>query len=110
MQHLVNFRPKDFEFEPAFSPDGKSIVYVSWNDETLGSIMEMNLSSGQATKLTTKKAIYRTPAYSPDGQQIVYRKEGGNYHQGFLHTKKPGLYLKNSNDKSEGEMIKTKEN
>jgi Tol biopolymer transport system component len=24
----------DFEFEPAFSPDGNSIVYVTWNDET----------------------------------------------------------------------------
>ncbi|MEM1319475.1 MAG: amidohydrolase family protein [Bacteroidota bacterium] len=83
---------EDFEFEPSFSPDGKSIVYVSWNDEEMGAINRLDLNSRKGTKLTTKKAIYRTPSFSPNGQRILFRKEGGNTHQGYTNTKKPGIY------------------
>ncbi len=98
---------EDFEFEPAFSKDGRTLTYVTWNDEDMGSIMKTNIASGQSTKVTTKKGIYRTPQFSPDGKQIVYRKESGNYHQGFLHSKNPGLYLKDSNSKDEGTLLTT---
>ena len=40
------------EFEPSFSPDGNSLVYVSWDDEEKGAVWNMNLSSGKKTKLT----------------------------------------------------------
>ena len=108
---LPNGTPKrltqatDFEFEPSFSADGKSIVYVNWNDETMGAILKMDLATGKTSKVTAKKGIYRTPKFSPDGKQIVYRKEGGNYHQGFLHAKNPGIYLKNSSTVDEGELV-----
>lgn len=82
----------DFESEPAFSPDGKELVYVTWNDEQSGAIYKMNLASGATTKLTTQKGIYRTPKFSPDGSKITFQKEGGNGAQGFNFTKKPGLY------------------
>ncbi|MEL6867631.1 MAG: amidohydrolase family protein, partial [Bacteroidota bacterium] len=66
---------------------------VTWNDEEMGSIRILDLQSGQSRKITTKKAIYRTPSFSPDGSKIVYRKEGGNSHQGYTHSKKPGIYV-----------------
>jgi Tol biopolymer transport system component len=28
----------DFEFEPSFSPDGRSLAYVSWNDQEKGAV------------------------------------------------------------------------
>lgn len=93
-----------FEFEPAFSPDGKNLVYVSWEDENMGAIWKMNLASGAKEKLSTEKGIYRTPAFSPDGQQIVYKRDGGNNHQGFIHTKNPGLYLMPANG-GESELV-----
>ncbi len=83
---------KDFEFEPAFAPDGNSIVYVTWNDQEKGAIRTLDLTSKASKKLTSKKGIYRTPSYSPDGKVIVYRKDGGNSHQGYTHTKEPGIY------------------
>ncbi|WP_340076006.1 amidohydrolase family protein [Leptobacterium sp. I13] len=95
---LPNGKPKrltdgtDFEFEPAFAPDGKSIVYVTWNDETLGAIYKLDLVSKKRIKLTNEKGIYRTPSFAPDGTKIVYRKEGGNTHQGFNFVNKPGIY------------------
>ena len=100
--NLPNGKPKritkdsHFEYEPSFSPDGKSIVYVTWDDVELGAVRKLNLSSGSSTKLTRKKGHYRSPAFSPDGNKIVYKKEGGNDHQGFTHTKQPGIYMMSS--------------
>ena len=81
-----------YEAEAAFSPDGKSIVYVTWQDEEMGTLKTYNLLTKSSKTLTTKKGIYRTPSYSPDGKLVVFRKDGGNGHQGFVHCKEPGLY------------------
>ncbi len=100
---LPNGSPKrltgstDLEFEPSFSPDGKELVYVSWNDENLGAIQKIPSSGGKSVQLTKEKGIYRTPAFSPSGQQITFRKEAGNMDQGFTFDKKPGIYTMNAN-------------
>ncbi|MEK6615800.1 MAG: amidohydrolase family protein [Bacteroidota bacterium] len=83
----------DFEYEPCFSPDGKEIVYVTWNDEQTGAIMKMNLADKKTVKISAEKGIYRTPKYSPDGKWIVYQKEEGNNQQGNAFCVNPGLYL-----------------
>jgi imidazolonepropionase-like amidohydrolase/Tol biopolymer transport system component len=95
---LPNGTPKrlttdsDFEYEPSFSPDGKSIVYVSWNDENMGRIYSLDLSSKTKNVVLNEKGIYRTPSFSPDGKKVVYRKARGNTHQGFNFVNKPGIY------------------
>ena len=86
----------DFEFEPSFSPDGKTVLYVSWNDEQTGAIHAIPLSGGNPKKITSEKGIYRTPRYSPDGKQIIFEKENGNDHQGFAFCVDPGIYLMSS--------------
>ena len=87
----------DFEFEPTFSPDGQTITYTTWNDESLGAIHSIATSGGISTQLTTEKGIYRNPSYSHDGKHIVYRKEAGNNEQGRTHSKNTGLYIMNAN-------------
>ncbi|MBQ4822751.1 amidohydrolase family protein [Aquimarina sp. MMG016] len=82
----------DLEFEPNFSPNGQQIVYVSWNDENLGAIHTIPVTGGNATKLTSKRGIYRTPAYNATGSLITYRKENGNSDQGLSFTKNTGIY------------------
>jgi len=86
----------DFEFEPAFSPDGKLLAYVSWSDENMGALNVVNLLTKdrfkRPTKLTKEKGIYREPAFSPDGKTIVFRRESGNGQQGFEYTTEPGIY------------------
>jgi Tol biopolymer transport system component/imidazolonepropionase-like amidohydrolase len=86
----------DFEAEPHFSSDGKSVLFVTWNDETLGSIYKVNLDGTNLMKITQEKGIYRTPAYNNDDSKIVYRKESGNGDQGYDYTKKTGIYVANA--------------
>jgi len=87
----------DFESEPSFSPNGKEIVYVTWNDTNLGSVRKISVNGGNSTQLTSDKGSYRTPSFSPDGTHIVYRKEQGNDDQGFTFAKNAGIYTMKAN-------------
>ena len=82
----------DFEYEPSFSPDGKSLVYATWNDEKMGAIYSIGLDGNNPKKLSTEKGIFQTPAYSPDGNTIVYQRAPGNSDQGFAFCEEPGIY------------------
>lgn len=86
-------KSESLEFEPAWSPDGRQVVYVSWTDEEMGAIQVFDIGTQASRTLTREKGIYRTPAWSPDGSRIVFRKDEGNGHQGFIHCKDPGIYL-----------------
>ena len=97
-QRITNLT--DFEAEPSFSPDGKSIVFVTWNDENLGAIYSSNTNGTNLKKLTSKKGIFRTPSFDNTGTKITYRKESGNGDQGFDYSKKTGIYIMNSNGKN----------
>ncbi len=88
----------DFEFEPAFTPDGKSLLYVSTNDAESGSLYKINLQgSALPVKISTEKANYRNPSYSPDGKSIVFSKDGTSDLMGPGYTNKPGIYLMPAN-------------
>jgi imidazolonepropionase-like amidohydrolase/Tol biopolymer transport system component len=87
-------RGSDFEFEPAFSPDGKTLVYVTWNDSTTGSIYKLNFDHpANPVKLNREKGIFRAPSFSPDGKRITYAKEGNDNVLGSAFNVKPGIYL-----------------
>ena len=60
------------EFQPAWSPDGQYIAYVTWNDLDGGTVSRVRSDgSGRPEKLSAKAAYYEKPAYSIDGRRIV---------------------------------------
>ena len=58
------------EFHPTWSPDGSSVAYVTWNDET-GHIMRVPVDGGAPVQVTRASAYYQQPAWSPDGSRVV---------------------------------------
>src|SRR5437773_1045788 len=58
------------EFQPAWSPDGKSIVYVTWSSDG-GQLWKIPAAGGTAVRLSKSLAVYSNPAWSPDGTKIV---------------------------------------
>src|SRR5947207_4215048 len=58
------------EFQPAWSPDGKSIVYVTWSSDG-GQLWKIPAAGGTPVQLSKSLAVYSNPAWSPDGTKIV---------------------------------------
>ncbi len=89
----------DTQSEPTFSPDGNSIAYVTWNDETKGQISVKNaairssvtIPPGFDTGLGWGR-IFRTPSFSPDSKKLVFRIQDGDDEMGPSLTDKPGIY------------------
>jgi len=82
----------DFGYDPHFSPDGKSLVYVAWSDVLKGSINTVDLTTHLITKVTADKGFYYTPRYSNRGDKIIYRRGEGNEVLGFAFGTNPGIY------------------
>jgi imidazolonepropionase-like amidohydrolase/Tol biopolymer transport system component len=92
----------DFEFEPGFSTDGKTLLYTTWNDSATGAIYKVNMQgAARPFRVTKAKGIYRYPSFSPDGKWIVFRKEGGDNVLGQAYTAKPGIYTMMADGTSE---------
>lgn len=82
-----------FEYQPAFSPDGRKLLYTTWSDAAQGAIVERDLASGQVRTLTSKPGFYYGPRYSPDGTRVVYAKTAGSSITGSLNSGETGVYL-----------------
>jgi len=62
---------------PAFSPDGRTIVYMLGDDpsdQNAFSIWTVSASGGKATRLTAATEVGAYPSWSPDGSRIVYSR------------------------------------
>src|SRR5260370_26190210 len=57
------------EFQPAWSPDGKSIAYVTWSSDG-GQLWKIPSSGGTPVQLSKSRAVYSNPAWSPDASRI----------------------------------------
>ena len=59
------------EYEPAWSPDGKWLAYVTWDDEH-GYLWKVSADGrGSPIQLTSEDAYYCNPVWSPDGSSVV---------------------------------------
>lgn len=84
-QQLTN--GKSTAFEPAFSPDGKWIAYVSWSSDG-GQLWKIPAEGGTPVQLSKSLGVYSNPVFSPDGSRIVflrgnaYDRENANFDGG----------------------------
>ena len=60
-----------YDYQPDWSPDGKSIIYCSYQKDAL-ELWLLDLASGESAQLTSGGAVNVEPRWSPDGRKIVF--------------------------------------
>jgi imidazolonepropionase-like amidohydrolase/Tol biopolymer transport system component len=107
-QRRLTSQNEHYEFYPVISPDGRSILYTTWNDQDFGSVQIVKLKGGKPIKLTPQRGHYIEPAFSADGTQVLYKKIQGGYLLSPLWSQEPGIYHVPSNAKQEPVLVSRK--
>ncbi len=81
----------NFEYEPAYSPDGRRIAYVGWDDERGGSLRVIPSGGGPSRIIVESNGGIRTPTFSPDGNRIAYVIQRPSDLMGGYRAR-PGIY------------------
>ena len=70
-----------YDYQPDGSPDGKSVVYVSYQKDAM-ELWLLDLVSGKAQQLTSGGAVNVEPRWSPDGKKIAWvsTQYNGRFH------------------------------
>ncbi len=91
--HRVTKDSDNDELFPSWSPDGKTLVYATFNDESLGAIRTVAVDGTKGRRITTRSGHYIEPRFSPNGQQIVYRRIGSDGLRSPLYNEDRGVYI-----------------
>jgi len=62
------------QFQPAYSPDGKWIAYVSWSDTEGGFLWRVSAKGGKPEKIGRESGQYYGTVWSPNGKNIAVIK------------------------------------
>lgn len=70
------------EYGPAFSADGRSVAYTTWDDEAGGAVRIVSAKGGRSRAITTTGAKYTHPTFSADGTSIAVLRGSGAHRRG----------------------------
>lgn len=76
--------------EATFSPDGRQIAFIEW-DDVLGGSLKVRSADGTTFTLFESRGIVREPVFSPDGSIIMFQVAAGDDCLGGHHAE-PGVY------------------
>jgi TolB protein len=60
-----------YDYQPDWAPDGKSVVYVSYQKDAM-ELWMLDVATGKSHQLTEGGAVNLEPRFSPDGKRIVF--------------------------------------
>jgi imidazolonepropionase-like amidohydrolase/Tol biopolymer transport system component len=91
-RQLTSDADNAFELFPSWSRDGKNLVFVRWNDATLGEIRVVGAGGGKSRVVTKQPGHYYQPRFTPKGDAIVVQRAAGGYLTSANWSAEPGLY------------------
>ena len=92
-RRLTRGNDNSFEAWPSWSRDGRSLVFVSWDDANLGRIQTVSANGGSARTVTSEPGHYSNPRFSPDGRSIVVEAGAGGYLTSDKWSRDAGVYI-----------------
>jgi hypothetical protein len=60
-----------YDYQPDWSPDGKSIIYVSYQKDAM-ELWLLDVASGKTAQITGGGAVNVEPRWSPDGRRVAF--------------------------------------
>ncbi|MGB0591825.1 MAG: amidohydrolase family protein [Myxococcota bacterium] len=81
-----------WELYPAFSADGRHVVYTTWDDQALGSVRMVSTRGGKGKVISREPGHYISPVLSPDGRYVVFQRVGGGWLTSPRWAEKKGLF------------------
>ncbi|RRN66441.1 amidohydrolase family protein [Caulobacter sp. 602-1] len=91
-RRLVSGDEAEFELFPAWSRDGKTVVFVGWTDQGLGHIRTVSASGGAAKDVMSQPGHFAVPQFSPDGKTIVFEQRRSGGLTSSRWSQNPGVY------------------
>ena len=91
-EKLTRDKEGGFELYPVWAPDSKTIYFIGWDDNELGSIRRVSARGGRSRSLLSVPGHYAELAISLDGKTLAYRKRGGGYLIDDTFDEEPGVY------------------
>jgi len=105
-QHRLTRQTGHYEFYPVIAPDGRSVLYTTWDDQDFGSVRITSLNGRRSTLLNSQPGHYIEPAFSADGQRVLFRKIKGGYLLSPLWSMNPGIYTVAVDGKDEPDLVR----
>jgi Tol biopolymer transport system component/predicted amidohydrolase len=59
------------EFQPSWSPDGRTLAFITWTAANAGQVWTVPLAGGAPRQITEAAAYYSFPVFTPDGQAVI---------------------------------------
>ncbi|MBO9499563.1 MAG: PD40 domain-containing protein [Novosphingobium sp.] len=72
-------------FQPSWSPDGRTIAYVSWTVRDGGQVWTVPAAGGTPHRVTEVPAFYTEPLFAPDGKSL-YALQASAYDRAHAET------------------------
>jgi Imidazolonepropionase and related amidohydrolases len=91
-RRLTHEEAPAFELFPAWSRDGKRIVFVRWTDASLGEVHVVSAGGGSSRAISKQPGHYLHPRFSPDGKSVVVERSTDGTLTSPMWSADPGIY------------------
>lgn len=82
-----------FEYSPVWSPDGRMVYFLNWQDDQLSSIRSVASRGGKSNTISIEPGHYSSLTVSADNRSLLLMKSKGSALTSPYWGSRPGIYL-----------------